>query len=212
MDTQAAQTEVPIDRRRTTDDTRETPLREFRLLINGELVAGAGTLDVINPATGRLLTVAPPGRSGAAGTGGDRREDRVPHLVGDTLRERATLLVKLAEAIDAERGHFARLLVEEQGKPLAEARWEIYFSIAVLRHVATLDLPPEVLKETATQKVVRLHKPLGSSLKLGELCARVLPAGVVDIIVDQNDLEPPSRVTPTWQRSRSRAPPRRARR
>ena len=32
---------------------------EFRLLINGRLVEGAGTLDVINPATGRTLAAAP---------------------------------------------------------------------------------------------------------------------------------------------------------
>jgi AraC-like DNA-binding protein len=33
-------------------------MNDFRLLINGKLVEGAGTLDVINPATGRTLTVA----------------------------------------------------------------------------------------------------------------------------------------------------------
>src|SRR5262249_37009494 len=81
--------------------------------------------------------------------------------------------------------------------------------------------------EGTTQKVVRLHKPLGvvaaiapwnlpllltvikvapallagnavvakpapttplTTLKFGELCARILPPGVVNIIVDQNDL------------------------
>ena len=84
-----------------------------------------------------------------------------------------------------------------------------------------------MLKEDATQKVVRQHKPLGvvaaitpwnfpvlllmikvapallagntvvakpapttplTTLKFGELCARILPAGVVNVIVDQNDL------------------------
>ena len=34
-------------------------MTDFSLLINGRLVQGAGTLDVINPATGRTLTVAP---------------------------------------------------------------------------------------------------------------------------------------------------------
>ena len=33
-------------------------MSDFKLLINGRLVEGAGTLDVINPATGRTLTVA----------------------------------------------------------------------------------------------------------------------------------------------------------
>ena len=38
-------------------------MTKFRLLINGRLVEGAGTQDVINPATGRTLTAAP-GRVG----------------------------------------------------------------------------------------------------------------------------------------------------
>src|SRR5262249_54303032 len=37
----------------------ELAMTDFRLLIDGRLVKGAGTLDVINPATGRSLTVAP---------------------------------------------------------------------------------------------------------------------------------------------------------
>ena len=31
-------------------------MSEFKLLIDGMLVEGAGTIDVINPATGRILT------------------------------------------------------------------------------------------------------------------------------------------------------------
>ena len=41
------------------------------------------------------------------------------------LRQRAALLVKLAEALEAEQGGFARLLTQEQGKPLPQAQWEI---------------------------------------------------------------------------------------
>src|SRR4029077_461431 len=143
------------------------------------------------------------------------------------LRKRATLLVKLAEALEAEQDEFARLLTQEQGKPLPQALWEIAFSIAVFRFFATLDLPLEVLKEDGTQKVVRQHRPLGvvaaitpwnlpvllllikvapallagntvvakpapttplTTLKFGELCARILPPGVVNVVVDQNDL------------------------
>ena len=33
-------------------------MSDFRLLINGRFVQGAGTLDVINPATGRTLMAA----------------------------------------------------------------------------------------------------------------------------------------------------------
>jgi acyl-CoA reductase-like NAD-dependent aldehyde dehydrogenase len=150
-----------------------------------------------------------------------------PSWSAKPLEERAALLVKLAEALDAEQYQFARLLTEEQGKPLPDALFEITFSVAALRYFATLDLPPEALHEDAVRKVVRLHKPLGvvaaitawnfpvillmikvaptllvgntvvakpapttplATLKFGELCARILPAGVVNVIVDQNDL------------------------
>jgi acyl-CoA reductase-like NAD-dependent aldehyde dehydrogenase len=202
-------------------------MTDYRLLINGKLVKGAGTLDVINPATGRTLTAAP--RADLA-----QLEDAVaaakaafPEWSTAPLRVRARLLIKLAEALQSEQDDFARLLTEEQGKPLPEALFEMAHTIASLRYFATLELPPEVLKEDATQKVVRQHKPLGvvaaitpwnfpllllvikvapallagntvvakpapttplATLKFGELCARILPPGVVNIIVDQNDL------------------------
>jgi acyl-CoA reductase-like NAD-dependent aldehyde dehydrogenase len=143
------------------------------------------------------------------------------------LEERGALLAVLADALEAAQTKFARLLTEEQGKPLSDAQGEIALAIAVIRYFASLDLPLEVLKEDAAQKVVRQHRPLGvvaaitpwnfpvlllaikvapallagntvvakpapttplTTLKFGELCARHLPAGVVNIIVDRNDL------------------------
>jgi acyl-CoA reductase-like NAD-dependent aldehyde dehydrogenase len=101
------------------------------------------------------------GGSGSTGASSGRSENRLPRLVRETARGRAALLVKLAEALEAEQDNFAHLLTEEQGKPLTDALFEMAFSIAVLRYFATLDLPIEVLKEDGTQKVVRQHRPLG---------------------------------------------------
>ena len=143
------------------------------------------------------------------------------------IRERGALLVKLADALEARQDEFARLLTLEQGKPLSEAHWEIGFTIAIIRHYATLDLPNETLKEDATRKIVRQYMPLGvvaaivpwnfpmillvikvapallagdtlvakpapttplTTLRFGEICAEILPAGVINVIVDHNDL------------------------
>jgi acyl-CoA reductase-like NAD-dependent aldehyde dehydrogenase len=134
---------------------------EFRLLINGKLVTGASRLDVINPATGRILTAVPRADRAQLEEAVAAGKTAFPTGSATPLRQRAALLIKLAEALEAEQDDFARLLTQEQGKPLQQALWEIAFSIAVLRYFATLDLPLEVLKEDATQKVVRLHKPLG---------------------------------------------------
>ena len=202
-------------------------MNDFRLLINGELVKGAGTLNVINPATGRTLTAAPRADRAQLEQAVTAAKAAFPIWSATPLRQRAALLLKLAEALEAEQGAFARLLTQEQGKPLPQALWEIDWAIGTIRYFATLDLPTEVLKEDAARKVVREHKPLGvvaaitpwnfpvvllifkvapalldgntvvakpapttplTTLRFGELCARVLPAGVVNVIVDRNDL------------------------
>src|SRR6516162_8193294 len=206
---------------------REYVMHDFRLLINGRLVKGASTLDVINPATGRTLTAAPRADRVQLDQAVAAAKTAFPTWSAIPLHQRAALLVKLAQTLETEQAAFARLLTREQGKPLSEALWEIAQSISTMRYFATLDLPTEVLKEDATQKVVRQHKPLGvvaaitpwnfpvvllifkvapallagntvvakpapttplTTLRFGELCARVLPAGVVNVIVDQNDL------------------------
>jgi acyl-CoA reductase-like NAD-dependent aldehyde dehydrogenase len=48
-----------LSRQTINTTSEEYVMNDFRLLIDGRLVEGAGTLDVINPATGRLLTTAP---------------------------------------------------------------------------------------------------------------------------------------------------------
>src|SRR5262245_27243694 len=214
--------------RRAVDATRDQDaVSEFRLLIGGKLVEGAGTLDVINPATGRVLTTAPRADRGQLEQAVAAAKAAFPSWAATPLRVRGGLLVKLAEALEAEQDLFARLLTKEQGKPLPQAQWEVAISIAALRYYATLDLPATVLREDGTQKVVPQHRPLGvvaaltpwnlplllltikvapallagntvvakpapttplTTLKFGELCARLLPPGVVNIVVDQNDL------------------------
>jgi acyl-CoA reductase-like NAD-dependent aldehyde dehydrogenase len=199
----------------------------FKLLINGKLSEGAATLDVVNPATGRILASAPRASRAQLDDAVAAAKAAFPGWSKTPLRARAALLVKLADALEASQADFSRLLTEEQGKPLSEANVEISFAIATIRYFASLDLPPEVLQEDATRKVVRLRKPLGvvaaitpwnfpvlllvikvapallagntivakpapttplTTLRFGELCARILPAGVVNIIVDRNDL------------------------
>src|SRR5262245_5010218 len=214
-------------RRRMNPSNEEFAANEFRLLIGGKLVEGAGTLDVINPATGRILTTAPRADRGQLEQAVAAAKAAFPSWAATPLRMRGGLLVKLADALEAEQSEFARLLTQEQGKPLPQAQWEITVSVAGLRYFATLDLPLEVLKEDAAQKVIQQYRPLGvvaaitpwnlpllllmikvapallagntvvakpapttplTTLKFGELCARIVPPGVVNIIVDQNDL------------------------
>jgi len=113
-------------------------MTEFRLLVDGKLVESASTLDVINPATGRTLTAAPRADRAQLDQAVAAAKTAFPIWSATPLRQRAALLVQLAEALEAEQGAFARLLTQEQGKPLPQALWEIdwEFTQATIINVA----------------------------------------------------------------------------
>ncbi len=202
-------------------------MNEFKLLIGGRLTAGFTTLDVINPATGEVLAVAPRADRAQLDQAVSAAKAAFPAWAAKPIRERGALLIALADALETQQGDFARLLTEEQGKPLLQATYEIAGSIALIRYFASLDLPLKVLNEDATQKVLQQQSPLGvvaaitpwnypmallmvkvapallagntvvakpapttplTTLKFGEICAKILPPGVMNIIVDANDL------------------------
>src|SRR6478736_9674314 len=100
-----------VGRRASRRTTNEMPaMSDFRLLINGRLVNGSGTLDVINPATGRTLTTAPRADRAQLDEAVAAAKAAFPTWSATPLRQRAALLIKLAEALEAEQDEFARLL------------------------------------------------------------------------------------------------------
>jgi acyl-CoA reductase-like NAD-dependent aldehyde dehydrogenase len=202
-------------------------MSKFRLLIDGKLVPGATELAVINPATEDVLAIAPRADRAQLHQAVAAAKAAFPAWSTIPFRHRGALLIKLANAMEARKDEFTRLLTEEQGKPLREAGWEVNRAIHHMRHVAAMELPLKVLKEDAKQRVIERRGPLGvvaaitpwnvpvlllivkaapalltgntivikpapttplTTLKFGELCADLLPPGVINIIVDNNDL------------------------
>jgi acyl-CoA reductase-like NAD-dependent aldehyde dehydrogenase len=190
-------------------------------------VPGAATLNVVYPATEEILAVAPRADRVQLDQAVAAAKTPFPAWAATPIRKRGALLAKLADALEARRGEFAVLLTQEQGKPLSQADDEMASAIASIRYFASLDLPPKVLRDDASRKIVQQRAPLGvvaaitpwnvpvillankvaaalmagntvvakpapttplTTLSLGKLCARILPPGVINIIVDQNDL------------------------
>ncbi len=133
----------------------------FRLVIDGRLVAGASTFDVINPATEEVLAKCPRADAAQLNAAVAAAKAAFPAWSAKSLDERRTLLVKLADALEARSDEFARLLTLEQGKPLAHAAGEMAGSVAMIRAFAAMDLPVKVLKETDTARIVQHRTPLG---------------------------------------------------
>lgn len=133
----------------------------FRLLIDGALVDGAATMDVVNPATGVAFCQAPRADEGqlrAAIAAAGRAAKGWARL---SFAERGKSLAALAAGIEARQDEFARLLTQEQGKPLQESRGEVAGTIATLRHYATQELHPETLRDAHGKHIVEHRRPLG---------------------------------------------------
>ena len=208
-------------------EMRSQHASDYSLLINGKLLDGVSTFDVINPATEEVLAACPRADLNQLNQAVAAAKAAYPAWSARSIEERRALLVRLADEFEKHSAEIARILTQEQGKPLFLANYELGGSLAMIRAFIAMDLPVKVLKETNDTRIVMQRTPLGvvaaitpwnfplillmmkvapallagntmvikpapttplSTLRFGELCARILPAGVVNIITDQNDL------------------------
>lgn len=198
-----------------------------KMLINGALVDGASQLDVVNPATGQPFATVARADEVQLEQAIAAAKAALPGWAALGYEARGALLSQLADAIEAQKDDFAKLLTMEQGKPLKQAIGEVFGGIYQLRHYAAQRLEPVVLKDTDTARIIEHRTPLGvvaaitpwnfpflmqtqklgpalitgntvvskpapttpmCILKLAELAADILPPGVLNVIIDNNDL------------------------
>lgn len=133
----------------------------LKLLIDGQFCVGASTIDVINPATGELLAKASCADAAQMDAAVAAAKRAMPAWAGIGADRRAALLHKLADGLEARHDEFARLVVQEQGKPLPFAIQEIMACSAMLRTVSGLSLDDVSLRNDPECSIVELRKPLG---------------------------------------------------
>ena len=201
--------------------------REYRMLIDGQLVSGVTIFDVVNPATAQPFARCPKADEALVEQAIAAAKRAFPAWSATPIEQRAALVGKLADALEARAGEFASLLTSEQGKPFDQAMYEVMGSVFTLRAFTAMRLEPRILKDEGGNKVVEHRTPLGvvaaitpwnfplillmnklgpalvsgntmvakpapttplTSLLFGEICHDILPAGVVNLVCDQNDL------------------------
>src|SRR5690348_10619790 len=134
---------------------------DFCLLINGKLVPGASTMNVINPATEEVVAACPRAdlnqlnEAVAAAKAAFATWKNVP------LAKRRQLVLKLADGLESRTAEIAHLLTQEQGKPLGFSMWEVGEACRIIRTFAAMELKDEVLRDTPEVKIVRQRAPLG---------------------------------------------------
>jgi acyl-CoA reductase-like NAD-dependent aldehyde dehydrogenase len=199
----------------------------YKLLIDGHLVDGALSLDVINPATGDVLDVCPRADEAQLNAAVAAAKAAFPAWSALPQSARRAKLEALADALEARVPEFARLLTQEQGKPSPQALGEVGGAVFGLRAFAAMETGSKTLRETESERIVEQRTPLGvvgaitpwnfpvillimkigpalitgntvvakpapttplTTLLFAELAKDILPPGVLNVIVDNNDL------------------------
>jgi len=93
---------------------------QTRLLINGKLTAGRGeALEILDPATGTVLAEVAEPSDAQIDAAVRAASEAFPSWSRTVPKDRAALLLKVADRIEADAQEFARLESQNCGKPLA---------------------------------------------------------------------------------------------
>ena len=138
-----------------------------KLYIDGQWVDGNGTLDVIDPSDGSVIT--------QVATAGDAEceaalaaADRVASSWAATApRVRSEILRKAFELMTAEADSIAEIISRENGKVISDAKAEVTYAAEFFRWFAeeTVRVPGDFRKApNGDKRILVTHQPIGTSL------------------------------------------------
>ncbi|PTU20375.1 hypothetical protein P175DRAFT_0283107 [Aspergillus ochraceoroseus IBT 24754] len=134
---------------------------KFYNVINNELISTTETRQGINPANRQPNPAVPVStaedldRAVNAGKAAFKKWSRT------TFDERRTAIKAFADSIEANKDVLARLLTQEQGKPLSQAAQELGLALHWSRTLITLEIPETVLESTEERQIIHRYTPLG---------------------------------------------------
>ncbi len=136
-------------------------MQEFRLLIDGQLEAGDSVMEVINPAT--EVPVASCARASKAqlNRAVAAAKKAYPTWKTTSVGERQKALLAIANVIQHNATDLARLLTQEQGKPLNDATGEVLGAAAFFQYFASLELPTTTVQDDEKGRIELRRRPLG---------------------------------------------------
>jgi acyl-CoA reductase-like NAD-dependent aldehyde dehydrogenase len=135
--------------------------KDYRMLIDGQLVGASQSIEVVNPATGQVFTVAPDcslEQLDSAVAAAARAYQTWRHV---PLAARQAYLRQAAEVLEANADELARLFTREQGRPVEAARSEMIVGAAWLKAYSEIELPIQTIDKGDGQLIEVSHVPLG---------------------------------------------------
>jgi succinate-semialdehyde dehydrogenase/glutarate-semialdehyde dehydrogenase len=109
-------------------------LKQYPLFIDGRWAGGNGRghFEVLNPATSEPVGAVADGGADEARAAVDAAARAFPGWAAKTALERGAVLLRARDILASRIDALARLVTEENGKPVAEARGEVAFAIQYL--------------------------------------------------------------------------------
>jgi acyl-CoA reductase-like NAD-dependent aldehyde dehydrogenase len=135
-------------------------MQEYSLTIDGKSVAAEAFFGVVNPATGKVFARAPECTRGQLDSAMDAARRAFPSWSTDVARRREALRAA-AGALQTHAAELARLLTQEQGKPLPKAMGEVMGSSIWFQYTSGLEIPVDVLQDDASARIEVHRRPLG---------------------------------------------------
>jgi acyl-CoA reductase-like NAD-dependent aldehyde dehydrogenase len=133
---------------------------DFTMTIDGKAATAGAMLAVRNPALDEAFAQVPDAGQAELDHAVAAAERAFPLWAATPVDERRAALLRVAEVITANRADLARLLVQEQGKPLADAMGELGGAAYWAKAAAAMDLPGEET-DTGRERVITRYVPLG---------------------------------------------------
>ena len=138
-------------------------MSEYAMSIDGKQVrsgAAEGDFAVINPATEEVFAQAPTCSESQLSAALEAAQRAFGPWRKDEDGRRKALLAA-SERLAERTPEIARVLSQEQGKPLAQATGELLSAVAQLKGTAAMPIPRQVMQDDAKAKIEITYRPFG---------------------------------------------------
>lgn len=137
------------------------PTAPYALLIDGRLVDTPSRLDVVNPATGAVFAQCPAAGAAELDAAVAAARRAFPAWRALPVADRVACIARFAAALEANQEPLARLLTQEQGKPVGQSKDEVARAATLSLGMTKLPLPGEVIQDNAERYIALRYVPLG---------------------------------------------------
>src|SRR3546814_8314930 len=133
-----------------------------KMLIDGALVDGPRTMQVIDPSDETIAAEVPDATTADVDRAFAAAAKAFPAWRDSSPEARGAVLTAMANVIIENADELADLLIQETGRPMALAQFELlHLAVGYLSHYAELRLETELIVDEDTRRVALHRKPLG---------------------------------------------------